>query len=185
MLKTWVSRTCESFAQSLKRPNPLRRMVWAWMLWSSYALGTGTELWSGHGCSGHCMLEHERNCGLGMDALVIVCSAGGHMAATGFPCAPTLEPHQLQRNLVGTTERRVHEAALGRQAPSCSWEIPNAAFKPSTNACPKLCRESQQCPQPCSFKPRSINSEACAPYQALSRSALCMLSPPSVLGFKS
>ena len=33
------------------------------------------------------------------------------MAATGFPCAPTLEPHQLQRNRVGTTERRVHEAA--------------------------------------------------------------------------
>ena len=50
-------------------------MVWAWILWSSYALGTRTLLWFGHGCSGHRMLsEHERHYGLGMDALVIVCS---------------------------------------------------------------------------------------------------------------
>ena len=50
-------------------------MLWAWMLWSPYALGTRTELWFGHGCSGHRMLlEHERNYGLGMDALVTVCS---------------------------------------------------------------------------------------------------------------
>ena len=34
--------------------------------------GTRTELWFGHGCSGELMLlEHERNYGLGMDALVI------------------------------------------------------------------------------------------------------------------
>ena len=39
------------------------------------ARGTRTELWFGHGCSGHRMLlEHERNYGLGMDALVTVCS---------------------------------------------------------------------------------------------------------------
>ena len=50
-------------------------MVCAWMLWSPYAFGTRTELWFGHGCSGHRMLlEHERNYGLGMDALVTVCS---------------------------------------------------------------------------------------------------------------
>ena len=50
-------------------------MVWAWMLWSPYALGTRTELWFGHGCSGRRMrLEHERNYGLGMDALVIDCT---------------------------------------------------------------------------------------------------------------
>ena len=50
-------------------------MVWAWMLWSWYALGTRTRLWSGHGCSGHLvLLEHERDHGLGMDDLVIVCS---------------------------------------------------------------------------------------------------------------
>ena len=55
--------------------NTNRIMVWAWMLWSPYALGTRTELWFGHGCSGHRMLlEHERNYGLGMDALVIDCS---------------------------------------------------------------------------------------------------------------
>ena len=50
-------------------------MDWAWMLWSSYALGTQTLLWIGHGCSGHRMLlEHRHYYGLGMDALVIVCS---------------------------------------------------------------------------------------------------------------
>ena len=50
-------------------------MVWAWMLWSPYALGTRTLLWFGHGCSGNRMLsKHERYYGLGMDALVIVCS---------------------------------------------------------------------------------------------------------------
>ena len=33
------------------------------------------EFWFGHGSSGeHMLLEHERNCGLGMDALVSVCS---------------------------------------------------------------------------------------------------------------
>ena len=50
-------------------------MVWAWMLWSPYALGTRTETWLGHGCLGHPMLlEHEEMHGFGMDALVIVCS---------------------------------------------------------------------------------------------------------------
>ena len=50
-------------------------MVWAWMLWSAHALGTRRELWFGHGCSGQRMLlEHEGNYGLGMDALVSVCS---------------------------------------------------------------------------------------------------------------
>ena len=50
-------------------------MVWAWMLWSSYALGTRTGLWFGHGCSGQRMLwAHERDYGFSMDALVIVCS---------------------------------------------------------------------------------------------------------------
>ena len=49
-------------------------MVWAWMLWLAYALGTRTELWFGHGCSGYRMLlEPARNYGLGMDALVSVC----------------------------------------------------------------------------------------------------------------
>ena len=44
------------------------------MLWSPHALGTRTEVWFEHGCSGHRMLlEHERNYGLGMDALVTVC----------------------------------------------------------------------------------------------------------------
>ena len=54
---------------------PNGTMIWAWTLWSAYALGTRTELWFGHGCSGHRMLwEHERDYGLGMDAMVSVCS---------------------------------------------------------------------------------------------------------------
>ena len=47
--------------------------VWAWMLWLPYVLGTRALLWFGHGCSGcRMLLEHERDCGLSMDALVIV-----------------------------------------------------------------------------------------------------------------
>ena len=43
------------------------------MLWSAFALGTRTESWFGHGCSGQRMLlEHEQHYGLGMDALVSV-----------------------------------------------------------------------------------------------------------------
>ena len=50
-------------------------LVEAWMHWSPYALETLTLLWFGHGCTGHRMLsEHERYYGLGMDALVTVCS---------------------------------------------------------------------------------------------------------------
>ena len=71
-------------------------MVWAWMLWSAYALGTRTLLWFEHGCFGQRMpseheryyalsmdhgcfgqrmlSEHERYYGLRIDALVSVCS---------------------------------------------------------------------------------------------------------------
>ena len=43
-----------------------------WMLWSAYTLGTQTEMWFRHECSAQRMLlEHERNYGSGMDALVI------------------------------------------------------------------------------------------------------------------
>ena len=49
--------------------NKIGLVVWTWMLWSPYARGTQTELWFGHGCSGHWMLvEHERY------ALVTACS---------------------------------------------------------------------------------------------------------------
>ena len=50
-------------------------MVWAWMLWSPYAFQTPTLLRFGDGCSGHRRLsKRERYYGLGMDALVTVCS---------------------------------------------------------------------------------------------------------------
>ena len=48
------------------------------MHWLSCALGTRTESWFGHRCTGNRILrmlwENERNSPLGMDALVIVCS---------------------------------------------------------------------------------------------------------------
>ena len=45
------------------------------MLWNPYALETRTLLWFGHGCPGNRMLlKRERYHGLGMDALVTVCS---------------------------------------------------------------------------------------------------------------
>ena len=68
--------------------NEIMAWVWAWMLWSAYALGTRTRLWFGHGCSGQRMLLNTKEImvwawmlwsayardGLGMDALVSVCS---------------------------------------------------------------------------------------------------------------
>ena len=54
--------------------NPNVILVWAWMLWLSYALGTQTLFWFGHGCSGYRMhWENERYCDLRMDVLVIGC----------------------------------------------------------------------------------------------------------------
>ena len=53
--------------------NPRAIMVWTWMHWSPYALGTREQFWFWHGCAGQRMfLEHERNYGLGTDALVSV-----------------------------------------------------------------------------------------------------------------
>ena len=50
-------------------------MVWAWMHWSPCARGPQTSLWFGHGCTGHRVLvDQKRHYGLGMDALVAVCS---------------------------------------------------------------------------------------------------------------
>ena len=50
-------------------------LVWAWMHWSPCARGPRTFLWFGHGCTGHRVLvDHKRHYGLGMDALVTVCS---------------------------------------------------------------------------------------------------------------
>ena len=60
---------------SVRSWNTKAIMVWALMHWFAYVLGTGTELWFGHRCSGDRMLlEHERTYGLSMDALVSVCS---------------------------------------------------------------------------------------------------------------
>ena len=50
-------------------------MIWAWVLWSAYALGTRMSFWFGHGCySDRMLLEHRRYYGLGMDATVTACS---------------------------------------------------------------------------------------------------------------
>ena len=50
-------------------------MAWACMHWSPCVRGPRTLLWCGHGCTGHRVLvDHERYYGVGMDALVTVCS---------------------------------------------------------------------------------------------------------------
>ena len=60
-------------------------MVWAWMLWSTYVLGTRPLLWLGHGCSGYRMLaKHERYYGLGMDAPVLERSRASKNAIRGI-----------------------------------------------------------------------------------------------------
>ena len=60
-------------------------VVWAWMLWSAYALGTPTLLWFGHGCFGQCMFwEHERYDNLGMEALLSVCSGNTNVRYSGL-----------------------------------------------------------------------------------------------------
>ena len=73
----------------------------------SYALGTRTLIWFGHGCSGDRMLlEHERYCGLGMDAVgnrtqkgwMLLWSPHGCSAKT--PCvvaAVILRPRKVQK----------------------------------------------------------------------------------------
>ena len=64
--------------------------VWAWMLKYQYALGTRTLFWLGHGCSDDRMLlEYDRFYGLGMDALIIVCSWGTTriLLGTGHSCS--------------------------------------------------------------------------------------------------
>ena len=71
-------------------------MIWAWMLWKSYALETRTLLWFGHGCSGNRMLsKHERYYGLGMDALVVVCSSFSRSCPRLFAARPPLQPSWL------------------------------------------------------------------------------------------
>ena len=50
-------------------------MVWAWTHWLPYALETRKLLGFRHECSGHRMLsKHERDSGLGMNAVVTICS---------------------------------------------------------------------------------------------------------------
>ena len=88
-------------------------MVLAWMLWTTYALGTRTESWFAHGCSGQRMLlEHEPNHGLRMDALVKVCSwnTNGLMV-----CAWMLwSPYALERE-------RNHGFGMDALVTVCSW----------------------------------------------------------------
>ena len=78
-------------------------MVWAWMLRLLDVLGTRTSIWFGHGCSGermhseHALLwfghgcsgermhsEHERYYGLGMDALVSICTRKTNVISAGL-----------------------------------------------------------------------------------------------------
>ena len=60
-------------------------MVWACTFWSPYSLGTRALLWFGHECSGHrTLVEHEQCSGLGMVALVTVCSRNANVINYGL-----------------------------------------------------------------------------------------------------
>ena len=61
------------------------------------------ELWFGHGCSGERMLlEHERNYGLGMDALVIALPGTRTELRFGHGCSG--EPMLVTRGLIRVLE---------------------------------------------------------------------------------
>ena len=69
--------------------NMNRIIVWAWMQRLPYALGTRTQLWFGQGCTGYRMLlEHERNSGLGVDALLTALSSTRTELCFGHGCPP-------------------------------------------------------------------------------------------------
>ena len=87
-----------------KWPHNIVIMLWAWMLWLSYALGARTELCIGHGYSGHHMLlEHERNHASGMDTLVT-----DHMFANDF--RKTSRLHQAITLTSGERWLQLHES---------------------------------------------------------------------------
>ena len=107
-------------------------MVWAWMLWSAYALGTPTESWFGHGCSGQRMLwEHERNYGLGMDALVSVCSGNTNgimvwawMHLSGYALGTRTElwfGHGCSGRRMLLENERNHGLGMDALVSVCSW----------------------------------------------------------------
>ena len=77
-------------------------IVWAWMLWQPYALGTRTLSWFGQGCSGNPMLlEHERYYALGMGAVATVCSGTRTLSCFGHGCSgnPMLLEHERYHGL--------------------------------------------------------------------------------------
>ena len=107
-------------------------MICAWVLWSEYALGTRTELWFGHGCSGQrVLLEHERNYGLGMDALVSVCSrnTNGSMICawvlwSEYALGTRTElwfGHGCSGQRMLLEHERKHDLCMGALVTVCSW----------------------------------------------------------------
>ena len=107
-------------------------MVWAWMLWQPYALGTRMLSWFGHGCSGNRMLlEHERYHGLGKDALATLCSWNTNVImlwawAQWQPYAlgtRTLScfGHGCSGNPMLLEHERYHGLGMDALATLCSW----------------------------------------------------------------
>ena len=107
-------------------------MVWAWMLWQPYALGTRTLSCFGHGRSGNRMLsEHERYHALGMDALATVCSRNTNviMLWAWAQCQPyalgtrTLScfGHGRSGNRMLSEHELYHGLGMNALATVCSW----------------------------------------------------------------
>ena len=107
-------------------------IVWAWMLWQPYALGTRTLSCFGHGRSGNRMLlEHERYHGLGMDALATVCSRNTNDIMVW--AWAQWQPHALGTRMLSCfghgrsgnrmllEHERYHALGMGAVATACSW----------------------------------------------------------------
>ena len=96
----WLSLSTSAKCAGLQPTLPARSSRYARSasntLRRGYALEIRTLLWFGHGCSGNRMLsKHERYYGLGMDALVIVCSSFSRSCPRLFAARPPLQPSWL------------------------------------------------------------------------------------------
>ena len=123
-------------------------MVSAWMHWQPYALETRTLLWFGHGCTGNRMLStHKRYYGLGMDALVTVCSRNTNavmVCAWMYWClcrdaqVEEWSPRSAERRkTMQTNQKHQKRAQIARQSARARHQLPTLLYPQTINPKPK------------------------------------------------
>ena len=99
-------------------------MVWAWMLWQPYALGTRTLSWFGHGRIGNRMLlEHERYqtvCSRNTNVIMVWAWAHWQPYALGTRTLSWFGPGRIGSRMLLEHER-YHGLGMGALATVCSW----------------------------------------------------------------